>query len=174
MDFPPSPSWSRRSLISSARFCRCKVRRGMKRELHLIFSLDSIQTLQSLVPGGLGCSLTSHPTHHPHTSYTHSCTSAHLKKVHSEWCSKPLSEFGQKLIPGSRRAANYTLISLLDDRRRHGDHILGTMHTKRGFCLGWLNTDMFLGKCELEISASKKKFHIKIIYLKLALKVLKF
>ena len=60
-------------------------------------------------------------------------TTAHLKKVHSEWCSKPLSEFGQKLAPASRRAANYTLISLLDDRRRHGDHILGTMHTKRGF-----------------------------------------
>ena len=83
--------------------------------------------------------------------------SAHLKKVHSEWCSKPLSEFGQKLIPGSRRAANYTLISLLDDRRRHGDHILGTMHTKRGFCLGWLNTDTFLEKCEGGVSAFQKK-----------------
>ena len=22
------------------------------------------------------------------------------------------------------------------------------MHTKRGFCLGWLNTDTFLEKCE--------------------------
>ena len=66
----------------------------------------------------------------------------------TEWCSKPRSEFGQKLAPASRRAANYTLISLLDDRRRHGDHILGTMHTKRGFCLGWLNTDTFLEKCE--------------------------
>ena len=82
---------------------------------------------------------------------------AHLKKVHSEWCSKPLSEFGQKLIPGSRRAANYTLISLLDDRRRHGDHILGTMHTKRGFCLGWLNMDTFLEKCEGGVSGSRKK-----------------
>ena len=73
------------------------------------------------------------------------------------WFDGCLSEFGQKLAPVSRRAANYTLISLLDDRRRHGDHILGTMHTKRGFCLGWLNTDTF----------------IKIIYLKIALKVLK-
>ena len=80
-----------------------------------------------------------------------------LEKVHSEWCSKPLSEFGQKLIPGSRRAANYTLISLLDDRRRHGDHILGTMHTKRGFCLGWLNTDTFLEKCEGGVSRSRTK-----------------
>ena len=69
----------------------------------------------------------------------------------------PLSEFGQKLAPASRRAANYTLISLLDDRRRHGDHILGTMHTKRGFCLGWLNTDTFLEKCEGGVSASRKK-----------------
>ena len=85
------------------------------------------------------------------------CGAAHLKKEHSEWCSKPLSEFGQKLIPGSRRAANYTLISLLDDRRRHGDHILGTMHTKRGFCLGWLNTDTFLEKCEGGVSCFRKK-----------------
>ena len=91
--------------------------------------------------------------------------SAHLKKVHSEWCSKPLSEFGQKLIPGSRRAANYTLISLLDDRRRHGDHILGTMHTKRGFCLGWLNTDTFLEKCEGGVSASRKKNSILKSYI---------
>ena len=82
---------------------------------------------------------------------------AHLKKVHSEWCSKPLSEFGQKLAQASRRAANYTHINLLDDRRRHGDHILGTMHTKRGFCLGWLNTDMFLEKCERGFPHLEKK-----------------
>ena len=41
------------------------------------------------------------------------------------------------------------------------------MHTKRGFCLGWLNTDTFLEKCEGGFPVSKKKIHIKIIYLKL-------
>ena len=85
------------------------------------------------------------------------CGAAHLKKEHSEWCSKPLSEFGQKLAPGSHRAANYTLINLLNDRRRHGNHILGTMHTKRGLCLGWLITDTFLEKCEGGVSPFRKK-----------------
>ena len=61
--------------------------------------------------------------------HTAGASTTHLKKVHSEWCSKPRSEFGQKLAPASHRAANYILISLLDDRRRHEDHILGTMHT---------------------------------------------
>ena len=58
------------------------------------------------------------------------------------------SEFGQKLALASLRGANFPFIFLLDDRRRHGDHLLGTMHTKRGFCLGWLNMDTFLEKCE--------------------------
>ena len=51
---------------------------------------------------------------------------------------------GQKLAPASLRGANFTFICLLDDRRGHGDHLSGTMHTKRGFCLGWLNMDRFL------------------------------
>ena len=103
------------------------------------------------------------------TSLGNSFTTLHPRLFnrlyHSEWCSKPLSEFGQKLIPGSRRAANYTLISLLDDRRRHGDHILGTMHTKRGFCLGWLNTDTFLEKCEGGVCASQQKNSILKSYI---------
>ena len=116
-----------------------------------------------LSASGIGISTRIHTL-----KYSNKCTFAHLKKVHSEWCSKPLSEFGQKLIPGSRRAANYTLISLLDDRRRHEDHILGTMHTQRGFCLGWLNMDTFLEKCEGRSPCFQKiKFHIKTIYLKL-------
>ena len=56
----------------------------------------------------------------------------------------PLSEFGQKSALANIRGANFTLICLLDDRRRHGDHLLGTMHTKKGYCLGLLNTDTFL------------------------------
>ena len=40
-------------------------------------------------------------------------------------CILSLSEFGQELA--SRRAANFILISLRDDRKRHYNHILGTM-----------------------------------------------
>ena len=72
---------------------------------------------------------------------------------------------GQKLAAASLRGANFTFICLLYYRRRHGDHLLGTMHTKRGFCLGWLNMDTFLEKCEGGVVGWREKNSILKSYI---------
>jgi len=79
-------------------------------------------------------------------------------KVHSEWSTKPLSEFGQKLAPASLRGAIFTFICLIDERRRHEDHILGTMHANMFFLLSRVAKHGYIfGKVWRGVSASWRK-----------------